>query len=53
MSFGPKIKVICGAKNGGWAEDEGTRSGGLDHHDIETKMRSTLMLKIGLKSRKS
>lgn len=48
MSFGPKIKVICGAGNRGWAEDEGTWSDDLDRHDVETKMGSTLMVKINL-----
>jgi len=51
--FDPEVKVICGAKRTADGQRDLDWSDGLGRHDGETKMGSTLMVKIGLKSRKS
>lgn len=46
VSLDPEVKVICGAE---WMDGRRKAwSGDLDRHEGETKMRSTLMVKIGL-----
>lgn len=50
ISFEPEVKVICGAKRtvDGLKTKDLDWSDGLGRHHGETKMGSTLMVKIGL-----